>query len=540
MRRRGALLPALAAVIALAAPLSVPGADAPAAGAKATSDSPAPEAKPPSAKSAAAVAGERSASIVVDRPGGARRLAATVPAEILDDTFPRRAGGGRRIVQLVVPASESATAAPAPARSDTSVSLSIGSGGGSMTISDGRAGGAFSDSAELRWLVWIDPTGNGRVEIVRRDIPRDVRAIDAFDRDGDGNDEIALWRPGGIWIVRSGEDGRPDGPLEPLVAEPDLDPASQAARALCASDCLDERRLWTEIVGSLRAYGPGADGTWGRMFDIPLPVTASRETHVLTLTSPTVRALPAGPGGRRLLAIGPEPFGVDRLRTLLVDPALPPETPPVECWSRLPGPEALVESAYMWIGGKPALIVTSRSSVKLGIFAEKWLRVFYLAEDRTRRGAAPALALETKMNLWQSTTPRMLDVDGDGREDLVLPYWKGLKTGHVEIDAYLAGEDGALTRSARTTGFEVENADRSYMDFGKDLDGDGRADLVLYAEGKLTIHAGSARSKKGDGLVEPAPRFSLPLEPEGAIRVNMPKGSGDGGDDDEYLASPSR
>jgi|GEM_PF-1863352 len=479
------------------------------------------------------------ASVVIDTAGGARRVAATVQGRILDEAFPASGAGGRRIILLIDPpappaapdaAAEAKPAPPAP--EGTSVSVSLGGGGGGVSVQEMVRGSGFEDASGTRWLAWVDPSGQGRAEIVRRDIPGDVRAIDAIDRDGDGIEDIAFWRPGGIWIARSDSEGRPDGPLEPLITDPDLDPDSNNARALCAPECVDDRRLWTGIVGSLRAYGPGAEGSWRRLVDLPMPVTVSKSARTFVLTSPVVRPLPPGPGGRRLFAIGPEPFGSDRLRTLLVDPGQPPDTPPTECWSRLPGPEALMESRYVWIGGKPALVVTTRSAVKLGIFAEKWLRVFTLAEDRTHRGQTPLLALETKMNLWQSTTPRMLDADGDGREDLVLPYWKGLSKGHVEIDAYLQAGDGTFSRSARTTAFEVPEGNRSFIDFSRDLDGDGLTDLVLFQKGNLEIHAGSARSKKGDDLVEPAARFTLPLVAEGAVHVNMPQGSEEDMDED--------
>lgn len=545
MSRRGAVRAAIAALALLVLVASGYGSEARAARKKKVRVVTTTPARPATAPEGPP------ASVVVDRVGGARRLAATVQGRILDEAYPRRVDGKRRIVMLVDPP-PAAGASPAPvapaARGGSSMSLSVGSEGSSLDISDAGAGARnFVDSTQPRWLAWLDPAAEGRIEIVRRDIPGDVRAIDAIDRDGDGDEEIALWRPGGIWAAKNGPQGLPDGPIEPLVADSDLDPGPNAARALCAPDCVDERRVWTEVVGSLRAYGSDADGSWSRVVDIPMPVTARKDPQTLLLTSPPVRVLPPGTGGRRLFAIGPEPLGSDRLRTLLVDPAAPADTPPTECWSRLPGPEILIESAFLRIGGKPALVVTTRSSVKLGIFAEKWLRVFVLEEDRTRRGAAPVLALETKMNLWQRTVPMMLDADRDGRADLVLAYWKGLKNGHVEVDAYLQGEDGTFSRSARTTSFEVPEADRSYLDFGRDLDGDGRADLILTAGGKIEIHTASPRSKKGDDLVEPAARFTLPLEADGAIHVNMPAGSGDDGDDvggdadgDGQGSSPSR
>lgn len=529
MRRRRNSLVALVAAAVLAA--SLPGSRALAAKKKKAA---APAAQMPASHAPAHTTPP--ASVVVDRPGGARRLAATVQGHILDETFPRRSGGGRGIVLLIEPpAPEKAGTDAKPATEGTSMSINLGTDGASMNVQEaGARGSTFKDTEKTRWLAWVDPAGEGSAEILRRDIPGDVRAIDTIDRDGDGNEDIAFWRPGGIWIARSDAEGRPDGPLERLVADAELDPGLNEARALCTPDCVDDRRLWTEIVGSLRAYGPAEDGAWKRIVDIPMPVSVEKTKWELRLASPIVRPLPPGPGGRRLFAIGPEHFGVDRLRTLLVDPSLPPDTPPIECWSRLPGPETLIESNYVWVGDKPALVVTTRSSVKLGIFAEKWLRLFTLAEDRTHRGQAPLLALETKINLWQSTIPRMLDVDRDGRDDLVLPYWKGLSKGHVEIDVYLQAEDGTFSRSARTTAFEVPQGNRSFIGFSRDLDGDGRADLVIFQGGKLEIHTGSPRSKKGDDLVEPAARFTLPLEAEGAIHVNMPEGSdGDVGDEDE-------
>jgi hypothetical protein len=204
----------------------------------------------------------------------------------------------------------------------------------------------------------------------------------------------------------------------------------------------------------------------------------------------------------------------------VIDPSLPADRSTSECWSLLPGPERLMESAYVLINGRPALVVTTRSAVKLGLFAEKWVRVFFMQTDRTRRGLPPAAAFETRMNLWQAAHILMLDADHDGRDDLVLGYWKGLKNHHLVLDAYLQKEDGTFSDSARTTTFEVESADRSFLEYGHDLDGDARPDLVLLAGGRLLVFPASPKSKKGSDLVVEKARWSLPLKPTGVIHVN--------------------
>jgi hypothetical protein len=218
----------------------------------------------------------------------------------------------------------------------------------------------FEDSKEERWLVWIDPTGDGKAEILRRDIPGDVRAIDAIDRDGDGNDDIAFWRPGGIWTVRSGLGMRPDGPLEPLVADDRPRPGANAARALCApiawtTAALDRDRRLPARVRS----GPGR--IVGARLDIPFRSawTSPRDVHA---AKPRRERAAAGTGGtpdlrHRTRGHGRRPSAHASRGSV---PAA--RNAAVECWSRLPGPEKLIESRYLWIGGKPALVVTTRSA----------------------------------------------------------------------------------------------------------------------------------------------------------------------------------
>jgi hypothetical protein len=120
--------------------------------------------------------------------------------------------------------------------------------------------------------------------------------------------------------------------------------------------------------------------------------------------------------------------------------------------------------------------------------------------------------VESEANLWQMSTPSILDVNGDGREDLVLAYWKGIKDDRVVLDAYLRQPGGGFARSAGSTQFDVEDANRSVLGYGRDLDGDGLAELLVRAGGRMLIFPGVRPGRKGKGLVEKSPRWELPGE----------------------------
>ena len=51
-------------------------------------------------------------------------------------------------------------------------------------------------------------------------------------------------------------------------------------------------------------------------------------------------------------------------------------------------------------------------------------------------------------------------------------------------------------------------------------------DLVLLEQGRVEVHSGSDRSKKGDDLVEPAARFTLALTGDGSGHADRPAGGG--------------
>jgi hypothetical protein len=225
-----------------------------------------------------------------------------------------------------------------------------------------------------------------------------------------------------------------------------------------------------------------------------------------------------------------EAVGTRRIRAGLVRVGAAAVTVEV-CWAGLPEAEDVLESGVVLFDGSPLLVTTAKEAGKLGLFTEKRLRVHPLLADRSRFGIEPTLAVESRMNLWQEGSFSSPDVDGDGRADLAVAYWKGLKDARVVVDVYLRNEDGTFRDKAGSTAFDVEDGDRSWLRFGDDLDGDGRADLVVRSAETLHVHRGLA-SAKGARVVEREP-IVVPLEDGGALgktttTVTVGGGPGDG------------
>jgi len=274
------------------------------------------------------------------------------------------------------------------------------------------------------------------------------------------------------------------------------------------------------VLEGVRFYGRLSSGGWGLAEEVPLPVAIDVKGGGLRLSSAALRRV-AGTE-QALFAVGPERQGGQRLRTLLLDPAAPPGKRRVDVWCRLPDPEVPMESAYLLLDGRPALVAVTRPADKLSFFGEKLVRLFLLDErDRSRTGSTPLLAVQSGANLWQRIVPAVQDINGDRRQDLVLAYWKGLRESRIVLDAYPRQEDGTFRPSPRSTEREVPGADRSFVQYGHDLDGDGTADLVVHAGGALQILRGLP-SEDGRALVEETPHWVIPIDlPEKSESMNF-------------------
>lgn len=477
---------------------------------------------------AAASGGETPGSVVTREEGGARGVRAVLPGRLVSYALPA-AGEGRRIFLLVAPQEAGGADAEKvrPGREDPCVA--------------GEADPPGTEAAGPMLLLRLDPSGSGTLESVRTDLPGGTGALEAIDADGDGMEDLVLARPGVVGMLRLDASGEPAGEPVTLLEDPEIDVRALDPRSVLAGP----ERGWpwaVAVLGGVRFYGAtaGAKG-WREAPSAELAVKVKRRAAGLQISAPTVRSVGRDAEGRFLFAAGPEPVGGGRLRTLLLDPARP-ESTSVAVWSRLPGPELVMESFFAILDGRPVLVVTTRPADKLRFLEEKALRVFPLdGTDRSRAGSPPILATESNANLWQQAFVSVADVDQDGRDDLVLAYYRGIKDDRIVLDTYTRGEDGAFGSSPRSTQFELEDADRSAIGYGDDLTGDGIADLILEAGGRMLIYEGSAEARRGKKLVSGEPRWSFPSR--GAWRtsvVNITLGAEDPFFSEQEPAGPSR
>ncbi len=335
---------------------------------------------------------------------------------------------------------------------------------------------------------------------VQEDLPGDGSVLYAADLDGDGEEELLLRRPGQFLELR------PDG-LIPLLDGPlgigwKLHSSADGAPAVVSATS----------AGSLRLYlaGTGTAG-WQETAAIALPSTGKVQATGLSVRHAVPRYVGRSQEGKLLYATPPQAVGPRRLQVTLItlDPSSG-EAQVSDCWAGLPGPETLLDYHFLLLEGRPMLLAETMPSDKLSLFGEKLLRLFLLEADRSRLGPAPLFAVQSRMNLWQDGHPVLVDVNRDGRMDLVLGYWKGLLSPRVALDAYVRQPDGSFRSSPRTTAFDVKNGERSYLHYGDDLDGDSLPDLLVRREQSWVLHSGLP-SSSGKKLVDRR-GTALPLE----------------------------
>jgi hypothetical protein len=241
-------------------------------------------------------------------------------------------------------------------------------------------------------------------------------------------------------------------------------------------------------------------GKLSRGTSFALPVAADRQGWGLRLASPPLHFLP-GAGERALFCAGPRIEGRRRLATTLLPLG---GGASAEGWSRLPGEEHVFEAHYARLDGRPALLVAS--VVRLGITDRKTLRIFLPAPDRTREGHAPVVTRRTGSALWNRLDASLPDLDGDGRQDLLLLYPEGLRGREMRIELY-SGEGGTrFAARPRVRSLDIEPGGWAW---GEDWSGDGIPDLAVLAGGKLHLHPGDPR----DRLPSTRPAWSFPVAP---------------------------
>ncbi|HEX6850702.1 MAG TPA: VCBS repeat-containing protein [Candidatus Polarisedimenticolaceae bacterium] len=279
------------------------------------------------------------------------------------------------------------------------------------------------------------------------------------------------------------------------------DPALRTNRGIRFDRALDGAPLVLAAgPGSLVAWRVDASGTT-RLPEAAIPVEVRRASNGLNVVSLPLVAI----AGR--LVTPPVAVGLERVRIYAADAtAWPPafET----CWGRLPSPERVLDSAIVTLDGEPHAVVTTMDATKLEVFGEKRLRVFPLRSDRTRAGVEARLASETDMNLWQPATFVTRDLNGDGRDDLAIAYWKGLRSVKAAVEVRLADGAGGFG-PARRTEVGLDEDSPGWLGFDRDLDGDAVPDLALVAGARLKAFRGRATAD-GRRVVEPRPYLDVP------------------------------
>ena len=448
-------------------------------------------------------AGDRAMPVTVERIRGSLRLDAVLPGQLISYALPLDATGRRDVLLLVRPHTAGDGSA-GTAESGKKDSKSDDADDAYRKIppcpaedAEGSSAGATAPPLALYRL----DVGAERLELLRQDLPHDATAIDAIDLDGDGPQELILARPGEV--LRVGRSA--SQPMVTLLEEDGLRWESLHPRSVRYETLHD--RPWTTTIelGRLTLYGPAAGETdWSVLTRVDLPLDADVERDGMSIWSPSPLLVGDAADGTLFFASSPESFGKSRVQTTLVAIRPNGESSMTDCWGSLPTPEDVLDSSFLFIDDRPMLLVTTKPGDKLNLFGEKLLRIYPLERDRSRLGLLPMFEVETRINLWQDTSLYMLDVNGDGRDDLVIGYWKGILKDRVVLDAYLRTAEGGFDKSARSTAFDVSKGDRDFVQYGADLTGNGFPDLLVRSKKGLVIYPGR-RSKNGSQLVVDKP-----------------------------------
>jgi hypothetical protein len=380
-----------------------------------------------------------------------------------------------------------------------------------VTGPGGRPGVALLISAQKdrkgpKTLLFFDPQRR-TLETLAARLHEEVNAVTGFDLDG-------------------------SGALAPIAGMPGvLFTAAGAGHKLLESKAIDLRsvtgsgpgRPWIPIAhtGLLELLAPAPGGGLARGRSFPLPVRAERLRWGVRLSSPPVTLLPGDPP---LFVAGPQAEGRRRLKTVLL---LADGSAPFEAWSLLPGEERLVtfDRGYLRLDGAPALAATTFE--KFGVFAKKRLRLFLLGRDRSRKGSAPSLAIETDCPLWFRLDSLAADADGDGRQDLVLAHPGGLRGKELLVSAYRSLGGGKFDKDPRRWKLNEEATDWLY---GADLTGDGTPDFLVYVGDHLFLYPGDP---KGARPLAGRPLWSFPVP--GAPKKNQQDNDDEAPPDGETL-----
>jgi hypothetical protein len=419
---------------------------------------------------------------------------------------------------------------------------------------DGPDGGAAAGEPAPdgpRSVFFLVP-GSPALERLASSVPERVDAVAALASPAGGADQLILGEPGVLYAVEPARGDAAAGAYRQLLAAPGLDLRSLHGDRAGAPW---PRLPWLAVAraGKLELLAGDRSSPSPRelrpIASFPLPLAAAREPWGIKLTSSPVHLLPepaasaataassparqpdasspANEAAAPRFAVGPEPQGKRRLRTLLL--AATAGEAPVESWSLLPDDGQNLDSSYLAWNGRPALAVSSVP--KFGVFVKRDLRLFLLARDRSRGGAPPAFEVHTECHLWHQIGTYFAAAGGGRTQDLVLIYPEGLSGKKLHFLVYADLGQGRLAARPRVSSVDVDADDWFY---GADLTGDGVSDLLVKSQGRLLLYPGVANAYR---LADrPAWSFTLPAPPP---RPKTGHEARDGGKDEDRDEHPS-
>ncbi len=447
-----------------------------------------------------------------------------LPGWLISLAFPRRADGGREMLLLVASPGEDHEVgaearmvagwnAPIPSRE---VFLSVGSRGAQMWSNASTA----RSNEELGWqpstppelLHWDSRSGQAPQRL-HAALPATTMAI--LSAASHGNEAEGLWlleagrlrhAPASWWLTDNS--GTPPGET---IEQREIDPSGFLPRRPRIPLYDDGDTLWITGLGALHhLVRDRATGRWDRSEGLETRLTLGKTGHSLNLSSRNPMPFDPHLAAPPLVMEWPDALGKERLRVTLhrLGEAGIPESS--DLWLRFSGPETLLGSYPFLVDGEPALAVWASLADKLRLRYRPRLHVFPATGDRTRAGHLPTMSTDDVGEArWRLPRPRPVDVNGDGKQDLLLLYVDGK---NYRVDAFLQQDDLRFKPSAKVTKIDLGDVPKSASGYlEEDLTGDGIIDLVIVTQDELLLVPGRPASRKGSRLFEKQPAVRIAL-----------------------------
>jgi hypothetical protein len=192
-----------------------------------------------------------------------------------------------------------------------------------------------------------------------------------------------------------------------------------------------------------------------------------------------------------------------------------------EAWSLLPAGGRFVTSRLLDVDGHLVLAATTAPD---GMLAKQRLHLYRLEPDRTRRGGGPLFTVDLDVRHWFEADVAARDLDGDGRAELVIVEPRGLGGRELTVTAVSPAGGGRFTVPPPRVKVGDESGRWSYEG---DVDGDGLPDLLQLISGRLAMHRGQPGARPA--AVAARPEWSMELA-GGAetrtVQVGVAVGSG--------------